>query len=66
MEEMIAELEQFALDHYEAGGHWVVETYSKEDYADVLLKFKTMQKAKKDLKQYWKLMNNRQADCRYE
>ena len=66
MEEMIAELEQFALDHYEAGGHWVVETYSKEDYIEVLTKAKTVTKAKKELKKYWKFMNERQADCRYE
>ena len=66
MEEMIAELEQFALDHYEAGGHWVVETYSKEDYIELLTKAKTVTKAKKELKKYWKFINERQADCRYE
>lgn len=66
MEEMIKELEQFALDHYEAGGHWVVETYSKEDYIDVLTKTKTVAKAKKELKKYWKFINERQAECRFE
>jgi hypothetical protein len=66
MEEMIKELEQFALDHYEAGGHWVVETHSKEDYIEVLTKAKTVAKAKKELKKYWKLINHRQADCRFE
>lgn len=66
MEEMIKELKQFALDHYEAGGHWVVETYSKEDYIDVLTKTKTVVKAKKELKKYWKFINERQAECRFE
>lgn len=66
MEEQIKELEQFALDHYEAGGHWVVETYSKEDYIEVLTKEKTVAKAKKELKKYWKFINERQAECRFE
>jgi hypothetical protein len=26
-------LEQYALDHYEDGGHWIYETFSASDYA---------------------------------
>lgn len=34
----IKALQQFALAHYDEGGHWVVETYDPEDYALALLK----------------------------
>jgi hypothetical protein len=34
----IKALEQFALDNYDAGGHWIVETYDPEDYALALLR----------------------------
>ena len=30
------ELEQYALDNYKQGGHWVYETHGNEDYQEVL------------------------------
>lgn len=34
----IKALEKYALDHYDAGGHWIAETYDPEDYALALLR----------------------------
>lgn len=33
---LIAELERYALDHYEAGGHWVAECFGAGDYQEYL------------------------------
>ena len=60
-------LEQFALAHYEAGGHWVVETHIAEDYQEYLDKAAgDIEKAKKLVREYWKLMNEMEANCRFE
>lgn len=60
----IARLKQFALDHYEYGGHWVYETHDKEHYARVLMragKHDTMDQlvevAKNYLRQHWERMD---------
>lgn len=60
----IKQLEQFALDHYEEGGHWVAETYDKSDYARVLLSVgqhdtmdKLVETAKTYLRRDWEHMN---------
>ena len=59
-------LKKFALDHYEEGGHWVFETFGTGDYEEVLRSFATVDEAKADLKAYWDLMAEREADCRFE
>lgn len=64
MNEAMKALEQFALDNYEEGGHWVVETHVAEDYQEFLDKAGgNVAKAKKLVRKYWELMNSRQADC---
>ena len=60
----VATLEAFALTHYEAGGPWVYETYSREDYEEVLADNDgDLAKAKQRLKQYWELYNQREREC---
>ena len=62
----VAALKQFALDHYEEGGHWVYETFGAGDYEEVLRSFATVEEAKDDLRYYWELMTAREMDCRFE
>lgn len=64
MNEAMKALEQFAMDNYEEGGHWVVETHVAEDYQEYLDEAGgNVAKAKKLVRSYWELMNSRQADC---
>lgn len=64
MNEAMKALEQFALDNYEEGGHWVVETHVAQDYQEYLDEAcGNVAKAKKLVRSYWELMNSRQADC---
>ena len=57
-------LEQYAIDNYEEGGHWVAETYSYKDYVEVLEHNNfNVDEAKKELKQYWEFTNERQREC---
>jgi len=35
-ERKMNELYQYALDNYEAGGHWIVECWDAADYNDIL------------------------------
>lgn len=62
----VAALKQFALDHYEEGAHWVVETFGTGDYEQVLRAHSSLDAAKQDLKDYWELMVARELDCRFE
>ena len=60
----VATLEAFALTHYEEGGHWVYETYSREDYEEVLAEANwDLNVAIQRLKQYWELYNQREREC---
>jgi hypothetical protein len=60
----IKDLEQFALDNYEEGGHWVYETYDRNDYIVTLFKADgDVEAAKRHLRQYWELMNEQQKNC---
>jgi hypothetical protein len=57
-------LEQFALDNYEEGGHWVVETHVADDYQEFLDEaVGDLEKAKTLVREYWEFMNERQAEC---
>jgi len=61
---MIDTLENFALENYEAGGHWVYETHEAIDYQAWLDEANgDVEAAKGLIHQYWDLMNERQADC---
>ena len=62
----IEALKKFAYERYEDGAHWVVETFSDGDYEEVLRSFATLEEAKADLQDYWELMAEREADCRFE
>jgi hypothetical protein len=51
---MIKELKSFAMQHYEKGGHWVVECFEDSDYQRFLDESKgNLAKAKRELKKYW-------------
>lgn len=59
----IKELRQFALANYDAGGHWVVETYDPDDYARVLMRVgahdtlgQLVESAKNYLRREWERM----------
>lgn len=59
----IETLKQHACDNYEAGGHWISETYSDAEYAEVLAQCGSVNAAKARLKDLWELFNDRQKDC---
>jgi hypothetical protein len=64
MNEAMKALEQFALDNYEEGGHWVVETHVAEDYQEFLDEAAgDMAKAKKLVREYWEFQNMLQREC---
>lgn len=42
--ELVREIRDWALDNYDAGGHWIVETFSDEEIAE---EFKTLNEAKR-------------------
>ena len=56
-------LKQYALDNYEAGGHWVFETYSDDEYAQVLAKCPTLEEAKAAIKETWEFCVEQQQEC---
>lgn len=53
-------LEAYAMENYEAGGHWVVETFSEQEY-DQYMKDAggSLTKAKRALKKFWKMTEER-------
>lgn len=60
----IAELEKYALDNYEAGGHWVYECFDKDDYTEYLDEADgDLGKAKQELKKYWELVKDMEREC---
>ena len=62
----VKELEAYAADNYEAGGHWVVECYDHSDYQAVLDRASNdLDEAKALLKQYWQLVSERERDCQW-
>ena len=57
-------LKAYAMQHYEAGGHWIVETYGDADYQAVLDEAGgNMAKAKSALKKAWLFLVERQAEA---
>jgi hypothetical protein len=60
-------LAKFALAHYEQGGHWAYECWGDEEYEDLLDEVAgDVEAAKIHLKRWWELMNERQAETRWE
>ena len=63
-QENVEELEQYALDNYEAGGHWVYETYSRAEYVDALeCSAYDLDAAKKRIREHWELLVMQERDC---
>jgi hypothetical protein len=57
-------LEAYALDNYEAGGHWIVETFGPADYQAIVdAAGGNMAKAKTALKKEWLFMNMRESEA---
>jgi len=65
MKDLIKELEAYALENYEAGGHWVYETHTENDYAMVLVNANgDIEQAKKLLREDWELTHDLCEDIR--
>lgn len=61
---MIKTLEAYAMQHYEAGGHWIVETYGDADYQAVLDEAgDDIVAAKAMLEKAWLFLNMREAEA---
>jgi len=59
------ELEDYAMRNYEAGGHWVVESFEKADYDEYLAQAKgRVNRAKRLLKEFWELKEELCRDVR--
>lgn len=57
-------LKAYAMQHYEAGAHWIVETYGDTDYQAVLDEAGgNMAKAKAALKKAWRFLVEQQAEA---
>ena len=57
-------LEAYALANYEAGGHWIVETFGPADYQAIVdAASGDMTKAKAALKKEWLFMNMRESEA---
>ena len=57
-------LEQYAMDHYSEGGHWVFETYSDDDYQKVLDEAKgDLEAAKAEIKARWLFLVEQETEC---
>jgi hypothetical protein len=59
-------LKKFAVEHYEDGGHWVVETFSTDDWEWWLANSNSLEAAKVSLQGHWEFMVEREADCSFE
>ena len=60
-----ATLEAYAMSHYEAGGHWVVETYSDSDYQAIIDEAAgDADKAKAATKAAWEFLVMQERECR--
>lgn len=59
-------LKAFAYEHYEDGAHWVVETFSTDDWEWWLSNSVSLEAAKQDLKDHWEWMVEREQECAFE
>ena len=61
---MIKTLEAYAMQHYETGGHWVVETYETADYQAALdAAGGDIDKAKAAIKRAWLFLVEQEREC---
>jgi hypothetical protein len=60
-------LEQWALDNYDAGGHWAYETFKTSDYEEFVANAKgDYVAALADLQDWVRLTLEQEANCRFE
>jgi hypothetical protein len=59
----VVSLEQYALDNYEVGGHWVYETFSDLDYAEVVFESTSLEDGKKIIKECWERLLEQEREC---
>lgn len=63
----ISQLQQFALDNYELGGHWVYECWDTADYEDVLAKCGgDLEAACGMIQRDWEFTNEREQECAWD
>ena len=64
---MIEDLEAYASANYDKGGHWVFETFGRDDYQGVLDEAGgDLEAAKAILKDHWELMVEQEANCAWD
>lgn len=64
VQDKINALKQFALAHYDEGGHWIYECTADADYVRVLEEFDgDVERAKQMLKEDWEFKNEREREC---
>ena len=60
-------LEQFALDNYDVGGHWVYETFRTKDYLETYREASNdLEATKQKLRETWELWESVYGEMRYE
>jgi hypothetical protein len=60
----VMQLELYAQDNYEQGGHWVYESFDESDYMEVLESCKwEIAEAKARIKKRWELLLEREREC---
>ena len=63
---MIKQLEAHALANYEAGGHWVYETYDDVDYEAIVAEAEgNLERAKELLQEAWEFLVEREQECSF-
>jgi hypothetical protein len=64
LDTLVVALEQYALSHYEQGGHWVYETYGRKDYLEAFERNGfDLDKAKGYIKRDWELAEMQCREC---
>jgi len=64
---LISELQRYAQDHYESGGHWVVECFDAGDYQEYLDQASgDIARARRALKRHWQQVQQRCDEVRAE
>jgi hypothetical protein len=63
----IAVLKAYALEHYDDGGHWIYECYDKGDYVNRLEESNfDVEKAKTLIHKEWELLEMQKRECAWE
>ena len=64
---MIEALKAYALANYEAGGHWIYETYDTADYEAIVAEAEgNLERAKELVKEAWEFMLEREQECAWD